>query len=78
MRTPGLERMKWITHRADGVPYRWVPQLDGPLEKAILKVDNNKSRIPGIEGKEDQGVTKVGGTLGFPTQPQLCVADTEN
>jgi hypothetical protein len=48
------------------------------LEKAILKVDNNKSRIPGIEGKEDQGVTKVEGVLGYSAQPHLCVADTDD
>ena len=78
MRTPGFERMKCMTHRADGVPCRWVPQLDGPSEKAILKVDNSKFRVSGIEWKEDQGVTKVEGVLGYSAQPQLCIADTEN
>jgi hypothetical protein len=60
------------------VPYEWVLQLDKPTEKEVPKVDNSKFRVPGTEWKEDQGITKVEGTLGFSAQPQLCVADTEN
>ena len=74
----GMDGRSNHVYRAYRVPYEWVPQLAEPFEKAVPKVDNRKFRVPGTEWKEDQGVIKVEGTLGFAAMPQLCVADTDD
>ena len=54
-----------------------VPQVDPPKEKEILKVDNNQFRVPGSKCEPEKKITKVNGTTGFNSAPQLCVTDID-
>jgi hypothetical protein len=69
----GINKNANFVYRAYRVPYNWVPQLERPEEKEILKLDKSRFRVPGSVWKPEEGVVEVEGTLPYPG-PQLCVS----
>jgi hypothetical protein len=51
-------RVNYI-YRAYRAPYEWIPQIEKPEEKAILRLDNSKFRVPGSPRKKPLKVTKI-------------------
>jgi hypothetical protein len=68
-----------MIYRAYRLPYEWIPQLDKPDEKALLRLDNSKLRVGdllGIEGQAEgvQRVTSIKGDVkGFSETGQQCI-----
>ena len=66
-----------MIYRAYRLPYEWVPQGTKPAEKAILKLDTSKFRVPGSPRRKAGKVTKIKGKLKKSYGAQFCVLPQE-
>ncbi len=53
------ERKRNAVYRAYRLPYRWVPQVEKPEEKAVPRLDNSRFRVPGSPLKRAHKVTTI-------------------
>jgi hypothetical protein len=74
----GMDGKSNYVYSAYRLPYQWVPQLDRPTETAVRRIENSKFRVPCVDHKPEQRITKVEGAKGFSRLPRLCVVDTRD
>jgi hypothetical protein len=55
----GKRESQSLVYRAYRVPYKWIPQLEPPKEKAVPRIDNKRFRVPGSAKLRVLKVTKV-------------------
>lgn len=48
-----------LVYRAYRAPYEWVPQVEKPEETTIVRLDNNKYRVPGSAVRKPLKVTNI-------------------
>jgi len=61
-----------FVYRAYRVPYEWVPQVEKPAEKAILRISNSKFRVPGSPSGRVRKITVVKTGRKFISDSQFC------
>ncbi|MDI4649605.1 aryl-sulfate sulfotransferase [Cohnella hashimotonis] len=54
-----------MVYRAYRVPYEWIPQLEKPLEEAIVPIDVADYRVPGAAARGAVSVVEISGTISF-------------
>jgi hypothetical protein len=60
-------------YRSYRLPYRWIPQVERPIEKAIPKLDVSSFRVPGSSNGRPLKLTSTRGARQVSFSPQECV-----
>ncbi|MEE8472652.1 MAG: aryl-sulfate sulfotransferase [Dehalococcoidia bacterium] len=72
----GKGRNQNKVYRAYRAPYQWVPQIERPEEKPVVRLDNSKFRVPGSSRRRAQKVTTIKRGRRATFDSQLCVPPT--
>ncbi len=64
-------------YRAYRYPYKYVPQLEQPVETSVMPIDNHEYRVSGAASGYIANITKVEGTWGMDGKMDACVTEEQ-
>jgi len=69
----GKNKNQNMVYRAYRLPYYWIPQVEKPEERPILKIDISKFRVQGSSRKRAVKITNIKRGRRIAFEPQECV-----